>query len=71
MNCKHCGNALTREEIAANAHTEQVHGIDFGWCGPCWDAWGQMMYGWQAGVPADRRVPYVQRAKAWEARQKK
>lgn len=71
MKCKHCGIALTREEVASNAHVHQVHGIDFDLCALCWDAWGEMMYGWQAGVPAHKRVLYADRAKKWEARQKK
>ena len=71
MNCGHCGNELTEEEIAANIQTKQVHGIDFDWCRLCWDAWGQKTVGWQAGVPDDRRVPFTQRADAWEARRER
>ena len=68
MNCTHCGDELTVNEIAAIVQTMRVHGIDFGWCRLCWDAWGTMTYGWQAGVPADRRVSFTDRARAWEAR---
>jgi hypothetical protein len=68
MKCTHCGAELTGDEIATNAQTARVHGINFGYCRLCWDAWGTMTYGWQVGVPADRRVSFTDRAKVWEAR---
>lgn len=68
MNCKHCGNPLTGEEQATNAQTARIHGIDFGWCGLCWDAWGTMNFGWQAGVPKEKRVSFTERTAAWDAR---
>lgn len=70
MNCKHCGNPLTEEERAANTQTARIHGMDFGWCKLCWDAWGTMIFGWQAGVPEEKRVRFSDRTKAWDARQR-
>jgi hypothetical protein len=68
MRCQHCENALTEEEQATNAQTAAIHGLDLGLCRLCWDAWGTMACGWQAGVPEDQRVRFVDRAVAWDAR---
>lgn len=68
MKCTHCTAELIEDEIAKNDQTARVHGINLVYCRLCWDAWGMMTYGWQAGVLADRRVSFTDRAQTWEAR---
>ena len=70
MNCEHCGNELTEAERASNEQTKRVHGVAFDRCQLCWDAWGKMTFGWQAGVPESKRVRYADRANDWKARRK-
>lgn len=70
MKCEHCGTDLNIAEVEDNARTAQVYGIKFRYCALCWEAWGTMQFGWQPGVPASRRVRYVDRTKAWDARKR-
>lgn len=68
VTCSHCGNALTDAERTQNEQTRQAHGMEFDLCQLCWDAWGEMTYGWQAGVPEEKRVRFIDRDKKWKAR---